>query len=188
MEQETTKKPTGRPKSIQVKMVNLKTRLPEYLTTFIKQLAPVPMYYLGLQEDGIHRALPQEVARAMTVRQPSESLFFEAAMRLFIHEAPWLKGNFLWYTPRVVISHAGGELTPTQWRQVNLRLPEDVANKIWRSSTDVQTAKSRIPSGGLCAELDVSLASFMWTGVRWFIERIAQRRERLVPLATKLLN
>lgn len=149
-------------------MGNLKTRMPLEVVKLLKKIAPEDAIYLEL--------LPPVVRAQMSARGACESLLHEAILRNFLYQRPWETTQFIWHSPRVAFSMVGARAgqvpVKTDWRQVIFRLPQDLIDQIWIGSEDEQDMKSRVPAGGICAELGVPMAAFLWAAIRWFLEQL----------------
>lgn len=175
-ESDKPRKKLGRKKINVEAVVTVKTRVPEYVRIFLMQLFPVNANYLWLIPDAVKQSVPH--------RQNSASSMLELALSAFMHFEPWNESGFEWRSPKVAVAVAK---SAKDWVQYPIVLRTSVAHRIFVPNSDPELRKSRVPEAGLCKTLDVTLATFLWTGIRWFLLNIERGRHHIPDQQPRLL-
>lgn len=82
------------------------------------------------------------------------AMFADMVMQ-FRKEKPWEHGLY-WRRPKAAVTYRDETLGKTGWTQINIHLDEKVKN-------DVEL---------LCKSLDISMATFCYTAIYWWIEYV----------------
>lgn len=119
----------GRPKTRLEDLKAVPTRCPAQIYTYLKGITPF-LY-------------------------PSLTAMFEDMMKRFLDERPWEHGLH-WRKPKTAMTFAGGTSGKTGWEQVNIQLPQELAQSV------AVTAES-------CG---VSSAALCYTAIFWWVQYI----------------
>jgi hypothetical protein len=121
----------GRPRLERPPLAQVQTRIPAPLSDYLKMLS-------------IER-LPDQPAPFRTIQRMLESLF-----ERFLVEKPWQHG-FAWRESRAVARFSGGEVSErTHWKQLNIHLPIDLAQRIETCSIQLERSRSSFCYTALC--------------------------------------
>lgn len=119
----------GRPKTRLEELRAVPTRCPSQIYTYLKGITPF-----------LYNSL---------------TAMFEDMLRRFLAERPWEHGLH-WRKPKTAMSYAGGQAGKTGWEQVNIQLPQDLAELVGETATD-------------CG---VSRACLCYTAIFWWVQFI----------------
>ena len=121
----------GRPRLERPPLAQVQTRVPSPLSDYLKMLS-------------IER-LPDQPAPFRTMQRMFESLFAR-----FLDERPWSQG-FAWRESHAVARFSGGEVTErTHWKQLNIQLPVDLAQRIETTAHKLDRSQSSFCYTALC--------------------------------------
>ncbi|CAG2138377.1 hypothetical protein LMG19282_01487 [Cupriavidus campinensis] len=119
----------GRPKTRLEELRAVPTRCPSQIYTYLKGITPF-----------LYNSL---------------TAMFEDMLRRFLAERPWEHGLH-WRKPKTAMSYAGGQAGKTGWEQVNIQLPQDLAELVGETAT-------------VCG---VSRACLCYTAIFWWVQFI----------------
>lgn len=126
----------GRPRVERGPMAQVQTRVPTALADYLKMLS---------------------LARLRDRDQPFRTMqkMFESLFKEFLSEKPWETG-FLWRESQAVSRlPAGAPRAGSQWKQLNIQLPEQLARRIEITADRLKRSQSSFCFTGLC----------WWTGL-----------------------
>lgn len=78
---------------------------------------------------------------------------FEDMVSIFREERPWKIGGLHWRKPKAAITYHDGEVGKTGWEQINIHLDAEIKKEV----------------SLLCKTLGVSMATFCYTAIYWWI-------------------
>lgn len=93
------------------------------------------------------------------LKYESLTVMFEDMVGRFRAEKPWEHGLH-WRKPKAAVTYHEDSVGKTGWRQINIHLDENVKNEVEL----------------LCRSLDISMATFCYTGIYWWIEYVYPNR------------
>lgn len=93
------------------------------------------------------------------LKYESLTSMFEDMVKIFIKEQPWQHG-LLWRRPKAAVTYRDQMAGRTGWTQINIHIDEHKKEEIVL----------------LCKSLDISMATFFYTAIFWWIEYVYPNR------------